>query len=56
MSIIRVNICLDTELLETLDVESSNLHISRSSYISIALSEKLKRDKILRNIIFENKK
>lgn len=46
----RVNINLSEDLLKQIDEKAKSLFISRSAYISTALSQKLQSDKLMDNI------
>lgn len=45
----RLNINLDEELIRKVDEVAKKMYVSRSAYISFALSEKLRNDEIAEN-------
>lgn len=46
----RVNINMDEELVKKVDEVAKKMHVSRSSYIAFAVSQKIQTDETLANM------
>lgn len=46
----RINITMDEELVKKIDEVASKMYVSRSAYISFAVSQKIQADKMLDNL------
>ena len=44
---------IDDELLREIDIEAKKLHLTRSSYITQALAQKMKNDRIAEKLLTE---
>ena len=44
----RINLTIDENLLKQLDEQANKMHISRSAYISVAISQKIQSDETLK--------
>lgn len=50
MATTRVNFTIPEDLLEQMDKEASALHLNRSAYITVAISQKIQADEAMRNL------
>jgi len=46
----RINISMDEDLIKKVDEVATKMHVSRSSYIAFAVSQKIQNDEILSNM------
>lgn len=46
----RVNITMPMELLEKVDMAADAMHLSRSSYIAVAVSQKIQQDEMMKQL------
>lgn len=46
----RININMDEDLVKKVDAEAEKLFVSRSSYISMMIAEKLKNDDMIKQL------
>lgn len=46
----RLNISMDEELVKKVDEAAKKMHVSRSAYISFAVSQKMQADEMLQNM------